>query len=431
MDRARPTRLGPRTPPPRTPERLPMATIQNQTTRRLDALSVRAARAFVDAGLHGVEASVVAAIDVSPPIAPLFINGHVHELATALLALGMRFDDDGVVPVWTFGTEARLVGDLKRGDHAHFVSRHVLAPAPLVPGQRPPPNRFAPLIDAIVRREFPREWAHPGSPRLREARETPVFVIVVSGGNCSDVPETMRMLRRASHLPIFWQFAAVAVPGIPSDFRFLRTVNDLPDTLVDACGFFEPQDLADEDALYAGLLNEFPRYLGLAAVQNMLLGQPASEEAVDPTDELISQTLLTLPVQEQERRARARDARLARRDERASAAEQEIERAMAVPTIAHAAERATERAASEERPRRMATATRPYREDELGTGEFPAVQAMRKSARLAPSFQIPEPTEPQIAVAPAADTEDVEDTVQTTTERLARIRARRDARRNA
>ncbi len=406
-----------------------MATIQNQKTRRLDALSVRAARAFVDAGLHGVEASVVAAIDVSPPMAPLFIDGHVHELATALLALGMRFDDDGVVPVWTFGTEARLVGELKCGDHAHFVSRHVLAPAPLVPGQRPAPKRFAPLIDAIVRAEFPREWVHPGSPRLREARETPVFVIVVSGGDCSDVPETMRMLRRASHLPIFWQFAAVAVPGIPSDFRFLRTVNELPDTLVDACGFFEPQDLADEDALYAGLLNEFPRYLALPAVQNMLLGAPSPEADVDPTDELISQTLLTLPVQEQERRARAREARLARRDERASAAEQELERAMAVPTIAHAAERATGSGPSEERPRRMATSTRPYREDDLGSGEFPAIQSLRKSARLAPSFQMPEPTDPQIATG-AADTEDVEDTVQTTTERLARIRARRDARRS-
>jgi hypothetical protein len=323
-----------------------------------------------------------------------------------------------------------LVGDLRRGDHAHFVSRHVLAPAPLVPGQRPPPNRFAPLIDAIVRREFPREWAHPGSPRLREARETPLFVIVVSGGDCSDVPETMRMLRRASHLPIFWQFAGVAVPGFPSEFRFLRTVNDLPDTLVDACGFFEPEDIGDEDTLYAGLLNEFPRYLALPAVQAMLLGAPAAEEAVDPTDELISQTLLTLPVQEQERRIRAREARRARRDQRASNAEREIERAMAVPMIAHAAERETEGTIGEERPRRTATATRPYREEELGTGEFPAIQAMRKSARIAPSFHIPEPTDPAIAAAPAADSEDVEDTVQTTTERLARIRARRDQRRN-
>ncbi len=370
----------------------------DQPTRHLDVLALRAARAFVDSGLHGVKASVVAAVDVSTPMAPLFLSGQVHALTLALLALGMRFDDDGVVPLWAFGNDARRVGELRRGDHASFIDRHVRPPAPSAASQIRTAARLAPLIDAICHDLFPREWENPGAPYLREARETPVFVIVLTSGDCHDIAETTRLLRRASHLPIFWQFAAIPPPGAPSDLAFLRTISALPGTFIDSCGFFEPRDVTDERALFAGLLNEFPRYLWLPAVQSMLLGRPpAPELRADAEDEVIARTLLALPHDEADRRARARLARERRRAERA---------AQSAPEASPASSEMSQRALD------LARLVRTLRAKEWAD-------------ELDPTS--PDPGATPLATPTRRDAEDGEDTVTTAPETLAR-RARREAR---
>lgn len=390
-----------------------MSTIRDEKHRRLDELSVRASRAFVDSGLHGSAAEVVLALDVSDAMAPLYANGFIGELTTALLALAMKFDDNEQIPVWTFGGEAAHVGEIRKQDHRGWVDRHVRSAGG--------PMRLGPLIDALGRRYFPVEWDAPTSSRkvgdklkrtvdytaVREPRACPLFVIVVTAGGCDDALEAMRLLRKASHLPVFWQFTSCAENGQ----RFLKELDTLAETWVDACGFFVPEVASppvmpttsglvrrprfslDEERLYRGLLNELPAWLDHERVKAMLQAPVAGEV---PADELEA-FLTALPAKEQERRERERIEREARRLQRAAEAELEVAQAQAWPQIRAEAEQEDEAPKSKREGRRLVSDTRPY--------------------------------QPEDGPAPVQDEAiDDEATVETAAERLLRIRARRNAR---
>lgn len=427
-----------------------MATIQDRRHRRLEELSVTASRAFVESGLHGIEAEVVVALDVSPRMAPLYAQGLVQNLATALLALAMKFDDDGSVPVWCFDAEARHLGEIKRQDYANWVRSHVPTPALPDPegpadsrsSEAPAAARYAPMIDAIGRRYFPKEWAAKGAARVVgdklkrqvidypgpiEPRPFPVFVIIVTSGDCADALETTRLLRRASHLPIFWQFAGLQAPSGPTAggaaprFHFLRGVDKLTDTHCDCAGFFEPGDPGDADMLFAGLLNELPRWLALPEVRAMLQPTTPATEGKDALAGLDS--LLVLPPVEAAKREATRAERERRRQERATNAAAELEQAAAWPTIRNDAEAdparesdpVTQVRAGAGLARRINVGTRPYIPSD---GEAPVLPPRRPTVSFA-AFVEP---------APSAHDDDDETTVETAIERLARIRARRNAR---
>lgn len=424
-----------------------MSTIRDERHRRLDELSVRAARAYVDSGLHGTAAEVVLALDVSDAMLAHYTSGLMNELTTALLALAMKFDDNGRVPVWAFGLDATHVGEIKKNDHRGWTDRE------LRPGGAPKP-RLGPLIDAVGRRYFPLEWDEP--PRrvqtggklkrvqlehatVREPRPCPVFVIAVTSGACDDALEATQLLRKASHLPIFWQFAGVG----DDDFRFLKGFNTLAETWVDACGFFIPEigvvdprtapkagpsglvrrprfDI-DEERLYTGLLNELPRWLDHERVKAMLI--PPAQPDDDTADDLDG-LVLALPEKELARRERERLEREERRKRRAAEAEAELSRAESWPTIRAEAELeepdapdelVPEAQARERDGRRKMPDTRPYQPDD---GPRPETKRRATVAFDASALS-----------APAEDAErDDENTVETATERLARIRARRNAR---
>lgn len=427
-----------------------MSTIRDEKHRRLDELSVRASRAFVDSGLHGNTAEVVLALDVSESMAPLYANGFVGELTTALLALAMKFDDNGRVPVWTFGQDAVHVGELKAQDHRGWVDRGVKVESCAAP-------RLGPLIDAVGRRYFPAEWDAPptsqkvggklkrtvvGYSSVVEPRACPVFVIAVTAGKNDDGLEATRLLRKASFLPVFWQFAGVG----GGDLRFLKGIDKLTETWVDNCGFFvpevdplpEPVQLGglvrrprfhlDEERLYGGLLNELPRWLEHDKVRPMLVAEtPVVHDTHDELD-----GLLKLPGKEEARREKERLEREERRKKRAEEAELEVSRADAWPTIKPASEQEAEGAQElagspadpdhhlkEREPgRRHTPDTRPYRPED---GPAP-----RQKRRATVAFE----AAPAMDVGGQAEAagESDELTVETAAERLLRIRARRNAR---
>jgi len=453
-----------------------VTTIQHPRSKELEALSVKASRAFVDEGLHGIEAEVVVVLDVSPRMAPLYADGTVQQLLTALLALAMKFDDDGVVPVWTYADEARLVGKIRRDDYVSWVDKNLQPPALLRPGMKLPPSRFAPFIDAIAQRYFPREWATPPTTRqvgerlkrtvheyasLIEPRHSPIFVIVVTSGDCDDPMETSKLLRRASHLPIFWQFAALATTeGQVPEYRFLRGLDRLTDTHVDACGFFEAEEFRDPEALFRGLLGEFHGYVAHDLVRKMLIPPAAPESLPDDSGERLVQEVLSLPAQEVAKRERARLERERRRAERERQSAAELARAPAWPRINTEAqdlpepEPEPEAAAAPEpeappapRPRatpttrpqpRVKRETMPYNPSAIEEPPPAAPPPRRPQPRpdtATRTFQrvpTPLPSVPEPAmVVDAEDPDDVEDTVETPAQRLMRIRARREARKHS
>ncbi|MCA9515627.1 MAG: VWA domain-containing protein, partial [Myxococcales bacterium] len=292
-------------------------------------LSLLATHIFVESGLHGIDAEVVLALDVSRPMAPLYISGMLRELVENLFALSLCFDDDGVVPGWAFSDDADPLAPLTRENIAGWMDREITSH----PGRFRTDCSYAPVLEAICRKYFPQEWALPeverkvgGAlkrtvreyPSLIDQRPFPIFVMVVTGGDCNDPTETLRVIQRASHLPIFFQFAGISPPGIPApEFAFLRRLDRLPDRYVDNCGFFEPRDFREPRQLFVGLLNEFPSYLEHERVVAMLL--PPDEDPPMPLESrALERELAEPPEAELARREAERLARLARRRERAA-----------------------------------------------------------------------------------------------------------------
>lgn len=422
-----------------------MATIQDRKHKRLEELSVSAARAYVESGLHGIEAEVVVALDASPNMARHYESGRVQDVASALLALAMKFDDDGVVPVWSFDQAARHIGKIHRHDYASWVHHHAPKPLSLEDGEEVPGACYTPLIDAIGRSYFPGTWDLEGTrrmigerhrrevveyPRLDERRVCPVFVIVVTGGDCTDTEETAERLRRASYLPVFWQFAAIGdarrapEPGEEDDilerYPFLCRLNRLGNTYSDSASFFEPYDIGNADELYDGLLNGLQAWLAHDAVQEMLVPAAPEEEVDDGLDQL----LMSLPPSEAERRARIRAERERRRKERESMAALEVEQAKSWPTIRASAEIES----SEEADPVIRTRSDPDRRAQLGTRPYQPEDEDKPG--------LP-PRRPTVSFGSYTDRgagEDKppvdEDALETAVERLARIRARRNQRRS-
>lgn len=241
----------------------------------------RARIAVRQSGLTGLEAEVVYVVDVSASMYKMVTTGLIQELSTELLALAVHFDDDGSIPAWAFGEAPRYLGPLTVEEFPGFVDRKLIRTG----ADFQSACYYSPVIDAVCRHFFPEEWARPARqkkvglfrktqweyPPLSMPRRYPVFVVFVTAGDCEDPEQTAETIRRASHLPVFWQFAGVTAPGEkPASFRFLKRLDKLKRRYVDNCGFFEPGDVRDSFALFGGLLNEFPQYLELPQVKGML-----------------------------------------------------------------------------------------------------------------------------------------------------------------
>lgn len=250
--------------------------------QHLTELVRRADDAVARHGLQGVRAEVVLVLDVSKSMYGMYKSHAVHELATRLLALSLEFDDDGVIPAYAFGDQCRHVGDLTTQDFASWVEREVIRTG----GDFQNGCKYAPAIDAVCSYFFPEDWHRPARvarvgrifkrtqtvyPTLSAPRALPVFALFVTGGDCQDQPETTDLVRRSSRLPIFWQFVGLqSGKGAPTQFKYLKKLDNLGNTHIDNCGFFEVSDTRNDKVLFDGMTREFPGYLKKREVMTML-----------------------------------------------------------------------------------------------------------------------------------------------------------------
>ena len=64
--------------------------------------------ALEKAGLRAHAARVSLCLDISASMGSLFRSGKIQSLIERLLTLAVRFDDDGAIDVFTFGSEAHV-----------------------------------------------------------------------------------------------------------------------------------------------------------------------------------------------------------------------------------------------------------------------------------------------------------------------------------
>ncbi|MFO7641834.1 MAG: VWA domain-containing protein [Candidatus Competibacteraceae bacterium] len=232
----------------------------------LVSLAKKAAISLEKKGLLDHRAKVALCLDISGSMSGFYRNGAIATLVQRILALGLRFDDDGEIDVFLFGADAHDYGSVGVEDYRDFVPA-MQRRYPLEAG-----TNYGRVI-ALIRRHYQRDL---------QAGQQPVYVMFVTDGETQDRPESERQIRDASREPIFWQFMALGQSKaqakgffrrlLASDFGFLAYLDEMPGRLIDNANFFQVADPAEpsDEELYDLLMGEYPQWLTAARKQGLL-----------------------------------------------------------------------------------------------------------------------------------------------------------------
>ena len=246
-------------------------------------------------GLGEHTARVALCLDISGSMNRLYRNGSIQKLVERILALGLRFDDDGEVDVFLFGKEGHVAGPLGLDNHAAYV-QDVLATHGLEPAT------YYGKAMALVREHY----FGSSAPRREPVRnDLPVYVMFVTDGQTFDEDGAREQVISSSYEPLFWQFMAIGsssrsvTPGQPAapparsggfmgklraaaapqgsaggggEFRFLEELDDMGGRYLDNADFFAVQNPADipDDQLFDLLMTEYPGWLPQARAKGLL-----------------------------------------------------------------------------------------------------------------------------------------------------------------
>ncbi|MFF1778867.1 VWA domain-containing protein [Streptomyces virginiae] len=241
--------------PTSVPVPVPAAAMSLEKVRRaapgLVNLYKAAQVSLTKSGVMGQRAAVYLVLDHSGSMSRFYRDGTMQHLAEQVLGLSVNLDDDGTVPLMFFSNGVDLVADLNLENYRGRIER---LHAPLDWGG----TCYTPAMLAVIE-----HYQATGS-------RDPAFVVFQTDGEPFDRKATRELLRRASALPIFWQFVGF---GSSRDLRFLRSLDTLDRRTVDNAGYFAAgqQPAARSDAeLYDHLMKEFPDWLKAARAAGVL-----------------------------------------------------------------------------------------------------------------------------------------------------------------
>ncbi len=245
---------------------------------QLVSLAKKAAVSLEKVGLSQHTARVALCLDISASMSGLYRAGKIQRFAEKVLALGTRFDDDGAIDVFLFGSSAHEAGGMGIDNFSDFVPQ-MLRQYPLEGG-----TMYGRAMELIRRHYFPDALGKSrNSPRLDKA---PVYVMFLTDGQTADAGATRQQVQWSSYEPIFWQFMGLGksrkdvkkggggfwASALASDFTFLEELDTMENRYCDNAGFFsvaDPDVLAD-DELYDLMMSEYPAWVKAAPGKGIL-----------------------------------------------------------------------------------------------------------------------------------------------------------------
>lgn len=224
-------------------------------------------------GLGEHTARVALCLDISGSMAKLYRAGKIQALAERVLALGLRFDDDGEVDVFLFGAKGYSVGTMNLNNFVGYTDA-------LMRKHRLEGYTYYGKAMKLVREHYFGSSAPRSSP-LRD--DVPVYVMFVTDGAASDEKVAREQITSSSYEPMFWQFMAIGQSSKSvgqggrrgfgqrgtrggGEFRFLEELDDMGGRHLDNADFFAVEDpsTVDDDTLFGLLMTEYPKWLGQA-----------------------------------------------------------------------------------------------------------------------------------------------------------------------
>lgn len=214
-------------------------------------------------GLSEHTARVAAVIDISGSMSGRYRKGLVQKLAERVLALGLRFDDDGEVDIWLFGKRVHKPAGMTLDGYKTYIA-DLIRKHPLEGD-----TRYGLAMTAVREHYF-------GTAQDRKkplADKTPVYVMFITDGATNDESVATKQIKSASYEPVFWQFM-----GIGDDrFTYLRKLDDMGGRYTDNADFFAVKDdeligrnPISDDALFDRMMAEYPDWLRRARTKGLL-----------------------------------------------------------------------------------------------------------------------------------------------------------------
>ncbi|WP_027482481.1 VWA domain-containing protein [Deinococcus pimensis] len=211
-------------------------------------------------GLGEHTARVALALDISGSMTDEYRSGAVQALVERALALATRFDDDGVIDVFTFGQGAYHAGTVDIGSLTGYVNRMRV---------RFEGGTNYGKVMALIRRHY---FGDAPSRSRALSQPTPVYVMFVTDGATQDRAVTEQQMRDSAFEPIFWKLMGIEQGGYGSEFQFLERLDDLKGRFLDNADFFKvraPIKITDAE-LYELLLHEYDVWITQARAKGML-----------------------------------------------------------------------------------------------------------------------------------------------------------------
>ncbi len=191
--------------------------------------------------LQDCVARVALVLDISGSMTIRYRNGTVQEIVNKTLPLAVQFDDDGELDFWYYGTTCRRMPSVNMGNYESAVPEDWRKLMSALGGC----NNEVLVMEDIMK-------TYKGSM-------LPVYVLFITDGGVSQAGAIKKLLKEASHEPIFWQF--VGVGG--HNYGILEKLDTMDGRYVDNANFFALDDFMKVSApdLYGRLLGEFPQWL--------------------------------------------------------------------------------------------------------------------------------------------------------------------------
>lgn len=197
---------------------------------------------------------VGAALDISGSTKDMYKKGIIQETVDRLLAIAMKFDDNGEIDMWSFTDEYDRLETASARDYGNYVNKHILDNPEV---SKWGATSYAPVIKDMVRYYFGGDGALGFLGKLfgvriddSSASTQPAMILFITDGANSDHAETERILRECENRNVYFQMVGV---GPVREFGFIQQVaSAMPNV-----GFinFSSLDVSDEQ-IYESLISE-------------------------------------------------------------------------------------------------------------------------------------------------------------------------------
>lgn len=174
------------------------------------------------------------ALDVSGSARDLYMSGVMQATIDRLVPIGMRFDDNGEIDVWSFDGACDQLPSVSKHDYDGYIQRAIINNKNIskwggtqygTPMQNMLNFYFgAPSVAATASGFFNKLL---GGGKQVEAKPVdqnkPVMAMLITDGANSDRENTTRLIQASQNKPVYWQMIGV---GSPSEFNFIKHLAD-------------------------------------------------------------------------------------------------------------------------------------------------------------------------------------------------------------